>query len=421
MPEETLYKKAIEILSIISEINKYISEIVKPFIGDDLNTGNLLSRNSEADRIKEQIETSPSLYWLDKYFAFWVYEFSYSISDKRDTYCALITKFTELRKQLERNPREESSSINLQPIKDALKNYKNLRTNYELEYDDVVIVTAVPVEFVAIFRKLSYVINVFNRNEIVKVLNPDTRAEDLKKRNKIWVEGVIVRNEKWVKVRVILTEEYGSVAAYDSLSNIKDGYQVLNEVILVGVAGHIDIKEQAKIGDLIISDGYYNAYPHKHMEVKDIINASSFNSISYNDTRARKLSEDYNVTDKFNWDTWTPKNLVVERPTVQDKKKESKISSVFKGLFISGAPVIKQNFSKGTLQSSFDGALAVEMECYGCHSFVVNHPGIKLKVIKSVCDWADSTKEKRWQPFCADLASEFCVDYLIAKYGKDII
>lgn len=418
MIDASYYELAKSNLTIISGINKYVSEKINPFTTDNLECGVLLTRNREADIIFKEITTTPSVYWLDRYFAFWVYEISHSASDSINSYNGLIRKFVSLRKQIIGNARDEAKAfIDLQPIDTVLSQYNLIRDTYVRKLDEVIILTAVPEEFKAVIRKFSIIVNVFNRNAIEEILNPDTDPDTIKKRKKTWVEGVVHRDNKFVKVRLVLTEEYGSVASVDSLSHITDEYIFQNEILVVGIAGHLDKEEKVKIGDLVISDSYYNAYLQKDIQLSDVV-SSVVNTVSYNDKVLKLLSDDYNVHGKFDWEKWKPTKMVVSHPEVLSKERHSVTTTVHKGSIVSGPSVVKQDFKKEVLQQNFEKALAIEMEAHGCYSFVKNHKNLKLKVIKGVCDWADHEKEDNWQPFCADLAAEFAIDYLIAKYGK---
>jgi nucleoside phosphorylase len=416
---KAIYESAINNLSTITNINKYITSEVVEHIRDDLTCWLFINKNLEADNILEKLNTTPSIYWLDKYFAFWIYEVSHSMSDNIESYNALINKFSFIRDVLI-SSENAKRLINLDPIDSALYNNKMIREKYIRKLDDAVILTAAPEEFKAMLRKIGIIINVFNRNTIVEVINPDTDPETIRKRKKMWVDGIIFRNNEYVKIKLILTEEYGSVATIDSLNAVKDRNFCPAEIIVMGVAGHLDKKEVVKIGDLVISDSYYNAYLHKDIELLDLKNTDLINTVYYNDKTRKPLSDEYNVKDKFNYETWQPKGMVVNRPVVNNTVTQSAESKVYKGTIVSGPSVVKQNFKKEILQENFDKALAVEMETYGAYSFVHNIRGLKLKVIKGISDWADPNKEKSWQPFCADFASEFTIDYLIAKYGKQI-
>lgn len=419
MTDRSYFISAKSNLEKIKVINTYVDEVTRHFFPITTGCNNLIKLNYRANSILNQIESEESASNLDRYLAFWIYEISHSPIDNIYYYNGLLSKLNALRKELNQKPRTENLQFNHEPIIGLLKEHDTIRNNYHLEEDAVVILTAIPEEFKAVLRKISIIVNVLNRAETEKYIDPESDPEKLKKREKTWVEGVIYRDNKSVKVRLVLTEEYGSVSSYDSLSHITEDYFFKNEILVVGVAGHLDKTETAKIGDLVISDSYYKAYP-KDIQVNNEADKSILNTVSYDDKELKPLSNEYNVEGKFDYATWQPTKMIVKRPVVKDESRESKSPSVHKGSIVSGPSVVKQDFRKTVLQDNFEKALAIEMEAHGCYSFAKNHINLKLKVIKGICDWADHKKEKSWQPFCADLAAEFSVDYLIAKYGKDI-
>jgi nucleoside phosphorylase len=62
------------------------------------------------------------------------------------------------------------------------------------------------------------------------------------------------------------------------------------------------------------------------------------------------------------------------------------------------------------LKDEFQDSLLLEMEGGGAVKSC-NDIGSELPiVIKSACDWATETKEKTWQPYCADVAAAFAVE-----------
>ena len=83
---------------------------------------------------------------------------------------------------------------------------------------------------------------------------------------------------------------------------------------------------------------------------------------------------------------------------------------------LSGSRVVKQNGMRSYLKEMFPGALLLEMEAAGAGEGC----GQKLVpfVVKSACDWATPEKEKRWQPYCADVAAAFAVELALELAAK---
>ena len=415
-----LFNKAYNELQEITNINEYISNNIEPFLYDKSSVGDLLKTNRYANHIYNNIKLESTVYWLDSYFAFWVYECAISINDKNQSYCGLHNKITKLQLKLNKTPCSQTiKHYNLDPLHNKLINIRYNRLKFQFQNDDVTIYTAIPEEFKAVFRRLSILIEVNDRFELEKILNPTNDETFIKNRDNIWCQGVVIIGSMWVKVRLILADKYGSISSTSYLRYLYNQEIIGYEVIIVGVSGHIDKTENVKIGDLVISDGLYDAYPQKAIETNKI-DSPDINTILYTDTKLHEISGEYSVPEKnIIWESWKRKKGIILRPKVIDPTRESKKSKVYKGSFISGPAVIKQEFLKTVLQDTFLGALAVEMEASGCYE-VIKKSEYQLKIIKAVCDWADPKKGKRWQPFCADIAAEFSLDYLIAKYGKPI-
>jgi hypothetical protein len=408
--DNRLQHNAYEYLSNIIEVNDFIKLAVNYISDDEYGLlKNLINNNFKAYNIFKQINEDPSQLNLDIFLSFWVYEFANSIDGKRNLPSTLFTKYNSLFNYTGSNP-VNNNYLDFEAFENILTKNKLIIEKYSLKPESVVIITAVPIEFISILRKVSQIILVSDKDEVQRILDPTINLDDKKERKTIWVSAVFQRKNKWVKVRIILLNEYGSVSSGISISNIQKHYVFKNEVLLVGIAGQLDVSNDVKIGHLLISDGFYNGYSQKN----------NSNGISYEDLVLKPTSNDYNVSD-FNYNNWKPLFLNISAPTVENMDRECNSNKVHIGKFVSIPGVNKSGYSKKLLMEKFKDSKGVEMEASGCFQFIRDcQPHLHFKIIKSICDWSDESKEKRWQPYCADLASEFTVDYLIAKYGKEI-
>jgi nucleoside phosphorylase len=76
------------------------------------------------------------------------------------------------------------------------------------------------------------------------------------------------------------------------------------------------------------------------------------------------------------------------------------------GTIASGNQVIKDGVTRDILSSELGGVLCFEMEAAGLMN---NFPCL---VIRGICDYADSHKNKRWQPYAAATAAAFAKEFL---------
>jgi nucleoside phosphorylase len=269
-----------------------------------------------------------------------------------------------------------------------------------------IIVTAIPVEFRAMYRKLGLVLSIQD-DSLYELLD---RKSDGSPRRDVIVEGVIFRDRKWVKVTLACPRAYEAAAAGTVFRKTLDepSNAFVKEVILLGVAGQMDATNETLIGDLVVSTGFYDAYYQKSLSILD-----------YSDKEPRILDTDFSEGLGLELTDWQPREMVETLPPPDKKhpERETRSSKVVAGRFVSGPSVVKNAKYKQHIIDNFPDARAVEMEAHGLYYDCLDRK-IPMGIVKSVCDWADKRKTKIWQPYCSDLAAEFCVDYLIGKWGR---
>jgi len=303
------------------------------------------------------------------------------------------------------------TSSNIPKLKHEISRIKALKGKFDDDVHpiEILFITALPLEFRAIYRRIEYVFKSQN-DSIDVILNPDLDniAYFKEKRKNCYVEGVLVRDNKYVKIAIQFVRRYASLEAQYAISQNIEFYPEIKEAFLIGIAGQMSKNRESLIGDLALSTGFYNSYPSKLEE-----------DISYTDLMPRVNINNFEETIGIPLSEWKPQTLYENRPSISDSSKENEELEIVCGFYVSGASVVRHSKFKEQILNSFKDSIAVEMEASGCYS-VLNERGIELKIIKGICDWADEFKNDKWQKYCADIASEFAVDYVINKYGKQL-
>lgn len=99
--------------------------------------------------------------------------------------------------------------------------------------------------------------------------------------------------------------------------------------------------------------------------------------------------------------------------TLESKKPRE--SSIHYGLIASGNQVIKDGRTRDKINTTLNGeVLCVEMEAAGLMN---NFPCI---VIRGICDYADSRKNKHWQEYAAAVAAAFAKEFLESVEPTDV-
>ncbi|KAL3452342.1 hypothetical protein BJX65DRAFT_303177 [Aspergillus insuetus] len=93
--------------------------------------------------------------------------------------------------------------------------------------------------------------------------------------------------------------------------------------------------------------------------------------------------------------------MVVHRP-----QRDENVA-IFFGTIASGNQVIKDGHTRDKINNALEGVLCFEMEAAG----VVNL--LPCLVVRGICDYADSHKNKAFQPFAASAAATVAREILI--------
>ncbi len=100
---------------------------------------------------------------------------------------------------------------------------------------------------------------------------------------------------------------------------------------------------------------------------------------------------------------------------VQREERMERIPVVHYGTIASGNRVMRDGRTRDKVSSEFGGVLCFEMEAAGLMN---NFPCL---VIRGICDYADSHKNKRWQPYAARTAAAYAKELLLVIPTADVL
>lgn len=89
--------------------------------------------------------------------------------------------------------------------------------------------------------------------------------------------------------------------------------------------------------------------------------------------------------------------------------------SVHYGTIASGNQVIKNAFKRDKVSADLDGVMCFEMEAAG---LMDTFPCL---VIRGICDYADSHKNYKWQPYAAGTAAAYAKELLLVIPASDVL
>jgi nucleoside phosphorylase len=101
--------------------------------------------------------------------------------------------------------------------------------------------------------------------------------------------------------------------------------------------------------------------------------------------------------------------------TIKRRTRASNTPMVHYGTIASGNQVMRDGGNRDKVSSEFEGALCFEMEAAGLMN---NFPCL---VIRGICDYSDSHKNKRWQPYAAGTAAAYAKELLLVIPAADVV
>ncbi|KAE8397274.1 kinesin light chain [Aspergillus pseudonomiae] len=101
--------------------------------------------------------------------------------------------------------------------------------------------------------------------------------------------------------------------------------------------------------------------------------------------------------------------------TIQRNERADNIPMIYYGAIASGNQVMRDGVERDKISSEFGGVLCFEMEAAGLMNT------FPCLVIRGICDYADSHKNKRWQPYAAGTAAAYAKELLGVIPVADVV
>lgn len=101
--------------------------------------------------------------------------------------------------------------------------------------------------------------------------------------------------------------------------------------------------------------------------------------------------------------------------TIQRNERADNIPMIYYGAIASGNQVMRDGVERDKISSEFGGVLCFEMEAAGLMNT------FPCLVIRGICDYADSHKNKRWQPYAAGTAAAYAKELLGVIPAADVV
>jgi nucleoside phosphorylase len=100
---------------------------------------------------------------------------------------------------------------------------------------------------------------------------------------------------------------------------------------------------------------------------------------------------------------------------IQRTERTNNTPVVHYGTIASGNQVMRDGATRDQISSEFGEVLCFEMEAAGLMN------SFPCLVIRGICDYADSHKNKRWQPYAAGAAAAYAKELLLVIPAADVV
>lgn len=178
-------------------------------------------------------------------------------------------------------------------------------------------------------------------------------------------------------------------------------------VIMTGISA--GVPGDTDIGDILVADPCWDWGSGK-LTVRDdeVVFLSAPTQIPL-DSTARRIFQNISANNLYVSDIYTSWRTG-KRPPNEPK--------VIVGPLATGSVVLEDPKTVATIQSQNRKAIGVEMEAFGVMSaaFYSGEPRPKAVAIKSVCDFADPTKNNEWQSYAAYTSAQLAFLYLTKHF-----
>jgi len=298
-------------------------------------------------------------------------------------------------------------------IENILKNIVLAKANHLGSKPRVLIVSAVPKEFRAFYKRINIIKNIDKCNIIKddksQCINNfysilDGKNDRKTRKADYYVNGIIsdIDGKQNVNVVLVLLNQYGVLKSYKATTELIRTFPSIEEVNLIGVCGHLNSINDKTIGDILVSKGFYDATLTKLSDGQIVLKNKNYYPLETVATKEELK--------------WKPQSIIEKKPRLETKTGIRQFPQVFEANFACTSTLIDDKKIKEQLINQMPEADAVEMELKGCFDACAEK-NKTFRIIKSISDLAHN-KDKIWQAHCAGLASDFTVDYLTKKYGE---
>lgn len=410
-----------EYITVINEVNSELATIYDmalPLSGklfnefQSIRNSNLLVQ-SEVSHFQEALLNELNEDELDRLYRNVALEFISKYFTRVPNDSSYIVQKDNILDSISRDLNMQINTSNI--IEQTLINIASSKTPFAYSKPEILVVCAVPKEFRAFFKRINVIKNwgkcnsiqptsKKNINTIYDILDGNNDKKD--RNDDYYIDGIISKTEngdtKNVNIVIVLLKQYGSLKSYQATKEIIRLFPSIKEVNLVGVCGYINHTENKKIGDILISKGFYDATLTKHSRGEYILKDKSHYPLNINSTY-------------FKYD-WKRKVELEKKPITQNRINTGKLNYEVSDVnYACSSSVIDDENIRKNILKQIPEADAVEMELKGCYDACIEEKR-EFVIIKSISDLA-TNKDKVFQAYCAGLASDFTVDYLISKYG----
>lgn len=213
--------------------------------------------------------------------------------------------------------------------------------------------------------------------------------------NRIYYQSKIQARDTILNVKVVPIDSMGNIASAVVVSQVISVWNP-RYIILTGIAGGTKAKNR-NLGDVLVAEQltYY-----EHGKILD----------GNDERRYQTLPSSFDllgVAHSISGNDW------FKKVRLTPPYGTTRIPEVHFGVFAVGEKVIASETFADSLSTDWAKLIGIEMEGFGAAMAAFRsetRPGFLM--VKSICDWADSTKRDTWQKYAAHTAAAFTVNLL---------
>ncbi len=244
------------------------------------------------------------------------------------------------------------------------------------------------------------------QKEVDAVLSHFDSAVEVKRKGRTFYRCHLSSNNigRHAKVIIFSQDQMGNVESAMAATQAIDVWNP-QYLLLVGIAGGIRDSDR-NLGDIVVSEQIVN------YEIGKLKSSGLENRWDVIKGSPVLLNLARNMRNR----SWAANNHV-ERPDNVPSTPNVHFAVVGSGEKV----IVDENFSN-LISGKWSRMAAVEMESYGvAYAAYKAETAPHFLMIKSICDWADDSKNDIWQAYCADIAASYVrslVNIIPLAYGK---